>query len=145
MLQTALGGLRQASAAAPRGGGGNQQAAPEKAGWFGSKLKAADIKDSEFTAVAGHSILISRSGKTITALTNKCTHKGCAITPKAGAKTLTCKCHQAQFNLDGSVAKGPAKDPLVNYAVRLAADGTIEIDPGTKVKKDDNSFSITVE
>jgi Rieske Fe-S protein len=146
MLQSALGGMRQAAAAAPRAGGATSAPAakPEQPGWFATKLKPADLKDNEFTAVPDHAIVLSRADKTVTALTNVCTHKGCNIKPKAGQKILTCGCHGAQFNLDGTVAKAPAKDPLAHYALRLNDAGLIEIDPGQKVTKDDKNFSVTV-
>jgi len=148
MLQSAIGSMRSASANAtvnPAARGGATATVAEKAGWFTTKLKAADLKDNEFVAVEGHAIVLSRSGKTILALTNKCTHQGCAITPKAGSKTLNCSCHGAQFNLDGTVAKAPARNPLGHYAIRVNADGLVEIDPGTKpAKADDKDGSISL-
>ena len=40
-----------------------------------------------------------------------CTHKGCAVN-KVADGTIDCPCHGSKFNLDGSVAKGPATAPL---------------------------------
>lgn len=157
MLQAALGGMREAAAAA-RGGGqggargpggqrGNQanQAPPEKPGWFTTTIKAANVKDDEFTAVTGHlGIVITRSGTTVSALTTKCTHRGCTVKPKEGANTITCPCHGAQYNLDGTVAKPPATQPLAHFAIRKNADGFIEIDPGTTTAATDKDYSITL-
>src|SRR5205085_10112441 len=94
MLEKALGTVRSAQAAAPgtapstapapRGGTASRTAADEKAGWFATKIKPADVKDGEFTDVPEHAIALSRTGKEITALTTKCTHQGCKIPPKAG-------------------------------------------------------------
>ena len=53
MLQTALGGLLSASAAAP---GRAPAQPPEKPGFFATTLKPADLKDNEFTAVDGHAL-----------------------------------------------------------------------------------------
>lgn len=147
MLGSAIGALRAAQASAttaPATARGTTSAPAEKPGWFATTLKPADLKDKEFTAVAGHVIVLSRTDKTVVALTNKCTHKGCAINPKAGANILTCPCHGAQFNLDGTVAKAPAKLPLDHYAIRVSANGVIEIDPGQKLAKDDKSATITI-
>jgi len=139
MLDAAVGAAR----AAP--GGPNAPAATEKPGWFATTLKAADLKDNEFTAVTGHALLLSRAGKTVIAVSSTCTHKGCALSPKAGSKILgPCRCHQAQFNLDGTVAKGPATVPLPQYALRVNDKGLIEIDPGQKVSKDDRLASVTI-
>ena len=145
MISTALGQLRQASAAAPAGRGTAPATAPdEKAGWFTTKLKAADVKENEFTEVEGHLIVVARVGKDITAYTNKCTHKGVKMLPKAGQKLITCTAHGSQFNLDGTVAKKPAAASLAQYAIRVNADGLLEIDPGTNPKKEDKEFKVTL-
>jgi len=101
MLGSALGALRSAQAAAPASA--PTSAPAEKPGWITTTFKPADLKDNEFTAVPGHAIILSRSDKTVAALTAKCTHKGGPLTPKAGAKIITCPWHQGQFNLDGTV------------------------------------------
>jgi Rieske Fe-S protein len=41
----------------------------------------------------------------------KCTHKGCTL-DKVADGTIDCPCHGSKFNLDGTVAKGPANTPL---------------------------------
>jgi Rieske Fe-S protein len=40
-----------------------------------------------------------------------CTHAGCTLN-KVADGTIDCPCHGSKFNLDGSVANGPAKQPL---------------------------------
>lgn len=40
-----------------------------------------------------------------------CTHAGCTVSEVVG-KSINCPCHGSSFNLDGTVAKGPAKRPL---------------------------------
>jgi len=144
LLGTALGTPRAA-----RGNGSLKPVAvknppAEKPGWFATTLKPADLKDNEFTAIAGHQIVLARTGKTVTALTNVCTHSGCSMDPKAGSKTLLCTCHDSQFNLDGSVAHSPAKQPLSHFALRVNDKGLIEIDPGQKLAKDDKGATITI-
>lgn len=54
----------------------------------------------------------------VVALNPTCTHKGCTVEFSADSGTLVCPCHGAEFNLDGSVAKGPAEDPLPVYESR---------------------------
>lgn len=41
-----------------------------------------------------------------------CSHLGCSIQLNDGAKRFDCPCHGSEFNLDGSVLKGPAAAPL---------------------------------
>jgi Rieske Fe-S protein len=40
-----------------------------------------------------------------------CTHAGCTVAEVLGA-SIICPCHGSSFNLDGTVAKGPANRPL---------------------------------
>jgi nitrite reductase/ring-hydroxylating ferredoxin subunit len=44
-------------------------------------------------------------------LSATCTHQGCTVAEVAGG-TINCPCHGSKFNLDGSVANGPAASPL---------------------------------
>ncbi len=41
----------------------------------------------------------------------RCTHAGCALSTITDAE-LVCACHGSRFNLDGTVARGPATEPL---------------------------------
>ena len=47
-----------------------------------------------------------------------CTHAGCTVN-KVADGTIDCPCHGSKFNLDGSVAKGPATAPLKPQAVTV--------------------------
>lgn len=40
-----------------------------------------------------------------------CTHQGCVVDNVDGG-TINCTCHGSKFQLDGSVAQGPAASPL---------------------------------
>ncbi|MET0899433.1 MAG: Rieske (2Fe-2S) protein [Mycobacterium sp.] len=42
---------------------------------------------------------------------NVCTHTGCTLNSVTD-KTINCPCHGSKFNLDGTVAQGPAATPL---------------------------------
>lgn len=53
-----------------------------------------------------------------------CTHKGCAVN-KVADGTIDCPCHGSKFNLDGSVAKGPATEPLEAKAVAVQGDSIV--------------------
>lgn len=141
VLQSALGAL-QATHAQTAGARG---AAPLEPGWFTTTLKPAALKDNEFTAIPNRpAIVLSRAGKEVAALSTKCTHKGCTIRPRAAAKVITCACHNSQFNLDGTVAKGDASGPLPRYAIRTNAAGFIEIDPGQTPAADANDYKLTL-
>jgi cytochrome b6-f complex iron-sulfur subunit len=143
LLESALGTI-PAALGAQRGGNGTTSAPAEVPGFFATTFKPADLKDQEFTAIPGHAILLTRNDKSVEAISNKCTHHGCAINPKAGQKILTCQCHGAQYKLDGTVAKAPATKALDRYALRVNDKGLIEVDPGQKVAAGDKSATVTI-
>lgn len=50
-----------------------------------------------------------------------CTHAGCSVSEVVGA-AINCPCHGSSFNLDGTVAKGPATRPLDAKSIDVAGD-----------------------
>ncbi len=55
---------------------------------------------------------------------SSCTHKGCAVN-KVADGTIDCPCHGSKFNLDGSVAKGPATEPLEAKQISVEGDSIV--------------------
>lgn len=53
-----------------------------------------------------------------------CTHAGCTLSEVLDG-TIDCKCHGSKFNLDGSVAKGPATTPLESKPITVQGDSII--------------------
>jgi Rieske Fe-S protein len=53
-----------------------------------------------------------------------CTHAGCTVNEVADG-TINCPCHGSKFNLDGSVANGPATSPLEPQAVTVQGDSIV--------------------
>lgn len=53
-----------------------------------------------------------------------CTHAGCTVNEVAEG-TINCPCHGSKFNLDGSVASGPASKPLESQAVTVQGDSIV--------------------
>lgn len=47
----------------------------------------------------------------------RCTHAGCSLGLKD--RVAVCPCHGSRFELDGSVARGPATEPLRPRAVEV--------------------------
>ena len=56
-------------------------------------------------------VLTQPSAGVFKAFSTVCTHAGCAVS-KIAEGTIDCPCHGSKFNLDGTVAKGPASRPL---------------------------------
>jgi Rieske Fe-S protein len=56
-----------------------------------------------------------------------CTHEGCTVGDVKGG-TINCPCHGSRFKInDGSVAQGPAVNPLAARQISVAADGNITL------------------
>jgi Rieske Fe-S protein len=53
-----------------------------------------------------------------------CTHAGCTVN-KVADGTIDCPCHGSKFNLDGSVANGPATRPLEAKTVTVQGDSIV--------------------
>ncbi|HYZ67196.1 MAG TPA: Rieske (2Fe-2S) protein [Mycobacterium sp.] len=53
-----------------------------------------------------------------------CTHAGCTVN-KIADGTIDCPCHGSKFNLDGSVAKGPAQKPLPAENISVQGDSIV--------------------
>ena len=68
-------------------------------------------------------ILVTRlAAGEFVAVTSVCTHQGCTVSPySATFGGMHCPCHRSLFNPDGTVAHGPAVEPL--YRFKLAYDG----------------------
>lgn len=50
-----------------------------------------------------------------------CTHAGCLLADVFDG-TINCPCHGSKFNLDGTVANGPAERPLQGKSVTVTGD-----------------------
>lgn len=53
-----------------------------------------------------------------------CTHQACQLSSVSGG-TINCPCHGSRFNLDGSVANGPAMLPLLSRPVRVQGNSIV--------------------
>ncbi len=66
-------------------------------------------------------MLVRGEGEQVSAFLLKCTHLGCTVGWNGEARTFDCPCHGSRFEIDGTVKKGPAKQPLTAFAV--SSDG----------------------
>ncbi|MCV7280091.1 Rieske (2Fe-2S) protein [Mycolicibacterium flavescens] len=69
-------------------------------------------------------VLTQPSAGQFLAFSTTCTHAGCAVNRVADG-AIVCPCHGSRFNLDGSVAQGPASRPLQTEAVTVQGDSII--------------------
>lgn len=66
-------------------------------------------------------VLTQPSAGVFKAFSTVCTHAGCTVS-KIADGTIDCPCHGSKFNLDGTVANGPASRPLESKSI--AVEGT---------------------
>lgn len=85
--------------------------APSSTPVAGQRLAAvADVPVGSGTIVDG-TVITQPTAGVFRAFAARCTHAGCALTAITDGEVL-CPCHGSRFNLDGSVARGPATEPL---------------------------------
>ena len=53
-----------------------------------------------------------------------CTHSGCNVSKVTDGK-IVCPCHGSKFNLDGTVAQGPAEEPLETKSISVQGDSIV--------------------
>ena len=70
-------------------------------------------------------VVTQPSAGEFTGLSAVCTHAGCKVAEVVDG-VIACPCHGSRFNLDGSVAKGPATKPLGTKQVVVQGDSIVE-------------------
>ncbi len=63
-------------------------------------------------------IIVSRKGEAIKVFSRECSHLGCVV--QKGNEMFSCPCHGSQYNLDGSLKRGPATSGLkeLDFTIR---------------------------
>ncbi|MFQ5885694.1 MAG: ubiquinol-cytochrome c reductase iron-sulfur subunit [Anaerolineae bacterium] len=69
------------------------------------------------------------------ALSQKCTHLGCAVPWSVEEDQFHCPCHSATFNRKGEVLGGPAPRPLDLFPIHIR-DGEMYVDTNTVIERD---------
>jgi Rieske Fe-S protein len=85
--------------------------------------KTADVPVGS-GVIVGEVVVTQPTAGVFKGFSAKCTHKGCMV-DKVADGTIDCPCHGSKFNLDGTVAKGPADKPLEAENVTVQGDSII--------------------
>lgn len=75
-------------------------------------------------------VFVLRTYEGFRVYSSKCTHRGCELKWSKGR--FRCGCHGSEFKKDGSVAKGPARDPMVRLKTRIEEDQLLVLVPLAK-------------
>lgn len=62
-------------------------------------------------------IVIRVDASSYAALSQVCTHQGCTVAYVSSLKEVRCPCHQAAYNMSGSIISGPQPSGLKSYSV----------------------------
>jgi Rieske Fe-S protein len=89
----------------------------------GGLAKTSDIPTGGGKIFAGKDTVITQPvAGTFKAFSATCTHQGCPLASVSGG-TINCNCHGSKFKIaDGSVANGPAAQPLTAKTVTVTGD-----------------------
>ena len=117
--KSAAGGEESTSSSAEA----STSSAPAGAAPDGVIAKTADVPVGSGVIVDDIVVTQPAAGE-FKAFSSSCTHKGCAVN-KVADGTIDCPCHGSKFNLDGSVAKGPATAPLEAKPVSVQGDSIV--------------------
>jgi len=74
--------------------------------------------------IVGEVVVTQAAAGDFKGFSSTCTHAGCAVNEVVDG-TINCPCHGSKFNLDGSVAQGPATKPLEPKAVAVEGDSIV--------------------
>ena len=85
--------------------------------------KTADVPVGS-GVIVGEVVVTQPAAGEFKGFSSKCTHKGCAVN-KVADGTIDCPCHGSKFNLDGSVAHGPATEPLETKEISVEGDSIV--------------------
>ncbi len=70
--------------------------------------------------IGSDTVMVIRASSTqVLALSAICTHSGCSMNYLAGQHLLDCPCHGSQFDEQGRVVQGPARQSLKVYTATL--------------------------
>ncbi len=83
-------------------------------------VKTSDVPVGSGVVVDGTVITQPTAGQ-FEGFSAVCTHAGCTLAEVVGTH-INCPCHGSSFNLDGTVARGPAKRPLDPKPVAVNGD-----------------------
>ncbi|MFD7844377.1 ubiquinol-cytochrome c reductase iron-sulfur subunit [Nocardia sp. NPDC059764] len=71
--------------------------------------------------ITGGTVITQPSAGSFLGFSSVCTHLGCNVNSVSGG-LIRCPCHGSTFNLDGSVASGPAPRALDARGIRVDGD-----------------------
>lgn len=88
-------------------------------------LSEIPVGEAKTVRHLGKPHIVIRLPEAIHALNAVCTHLGCIVYWDREKKTIPCPCHDAFFDLNGNVLKGPPPRPLPKATAKIVGDKII--------------------
>lgn len=98
-------------------------APPTGAPASGALTKTADVPVGS-GVIVGDTVITQPTTGVFKGFSSVCPHAGCNVNAITDGKII-CPCHKSEFNLDGTVAQGPAKKPLEARAVTVQGESIV--------------------
>jgi Rieske Fe-S protein len=98
-------------------------APPASAGTPEVLARTADVPVGS-GVITGDIVVTQPSAGVLKAFSAVCTHAGCTVAKIANG-TIDCPCHGSKFNLDGTVATGPATRALDPKPISVQGDSIV--------------------
>lgn len=111
------------SSAAPTTGAGDTASSGASEAPGAAIAKTADVPVGS-GVIVGDTVVTQPTAGTFSGFSAACPHRGCDVSKVTDGK-IVCPCHGSEFNLDGTVAKGPATKPLEAKAVTVQGDSIV--------------------
>ncbi len=104
-------------------GGTGGAADPASEGAGGATIPTSDVPVGGGVILDDQKVVLTQPTKgEFKAFTSTCTHQGCQV-EKVEDGVIACPCHGSQFSIeDGSVANGPATEPLAEEPITVEGD-----------------------
>lgn len=99
-----------------------------------NKRQAGQVKLSQIsklkegiTSFKLERVALIRTSESLKAVSLVCTHQTCILNHLEESK-FTCPCHGGEFNIDGTVLRGPPKENLPFFEIMPFGEDSIKID-----------------
>lgn len=93
----------------------------------GLRVSLSDLADLDYALLDVGSgvapIFVSRGPDGFTAVSTRCSHRGCTVSPEG--EELACPCHGSRFQFDGALLEGPAPVALTRFEVESGQEHII--------------------
>jgi len=84
-----------------------------------------EIDVGSIVALPTARVFVGRTADGFFAVSSVCPHLGCVVRWLAEQRRFHCPCHGSQFEPDGHVLNGPAREDLIQLAVGLDESGRV--------------------